>query len=1053
MLKRTLLNYFFYFGIVNSVSAQEWHSIFQNPETSYPSAVKVFQSQEKDKPENSLTKSGGEDVDNQFYRWDYMMRLRGANLKPFDAQKLINEYKSFSKNQSNARIGASESWKPVGPFTNLNTYNGLGRVDCIGFHPTNSSIFYIGTPTGGLWKTIDGGISWASLSDNWDFMGVSDIAINPNNPDIIYVATGDRNTGRTPSIGILKSIDGGKTWQNLGITSDKNRAYKLLLDPTNADRVLLTCTEGLRISNDAGKTWINGTYPKQSATDQIWELSFKPNNPKILYAVTSKQFLVSSDGGKTFILGNESLNQQLLNKKVGRLTIAVTPASPENIYLVACDFTGLYAGYFVSQDGGGTFSMPLQVDKTVISGDVVVDINGNPVKQSLVNHFGQGLLNLTLAVSPKNPNLVYIGTNSVLQTSIKADTVILSNTDYNHKSTVVPLFLHVDTHALAFQPGTNELFSGNDGGIYRRVQTTNEWGWKSLGNNLAITQIYHLNASTADGSHLAVGNQDNGFFEYRNGVWANLIAGDGMYAIFDPTNSDYFMMSARCLNIDRKPAKGLTSGVAPRDTKETRSWETPFFLYEPNRSLYLGFQNVWKSSNRGDSWQKVTDIKNNIYGLFEFKISPLDSTQWYVSYYDEIWQVDINGNLKTPLKCFRSSDSGKNWEQFGINLEHFTFHPTNANRIWANSGSKIFQSDDKGKTWKDVSLNFPDIKITTMVSQKGVKNGLWVGAIRGVYYKDDDMSEWLLYSKDLPNVEITDLSIDYATNKLITSTYGRGVWNVDLFKPVGGKLKDFKVSNKVLCKNSSYDLSFTAEDYPQGINFKIQLSGNDGTFTTPTDLITSKDTKTIVGIPTNVALGENYKIRVVAVNYPTILEAAVENVTINDSPKGTLSASSPTFSIFQGGEVTLNLAFTKGLPNWNYELSDGTKGVSSVATMTTTVKPSVSTVYTIKNLNNTCGVGTTDGKVEANVIVVTALENDLENWLKVFPNPTQNLLFVELLNESKGNCELLDITGQVVLSKSLTRSETLDLHSLSSGTYILKVNAGKKNTTLKVIKL
>ncbi len=1042
-------------GYTHISVAQEWKGFIQKSEIPYHKVVNSFQSDEEKKRESKKEIiANEEDDDSRFYRWQYMMRLRGADLEQFDAQKLVLEYNKFSKTQPNSRSKATQTWKSIGPFTNLNTYNGLGRVDCIAFHPTNSKLFYIGTPTGGLWKTIDGGITWISLSDSWDFMGVADIAVNQQNPDIIYVATGDRNTANTPSIGILKSVNGGQTWQNLGISNANNRAYQIIIDPSNADRILLACADGLRISNDAGNTWTNGVYPKQSPTDQIWEICFKPNNPKTVYAVTSTQFLVSTDGGNTFTVANESFNQQLTKKQVGRLTITVTPSAPENIYIVASSINGAYGGYFISQNGGSSFTMPLEVDKALISGDVTVDIQGNPVKQTLINHFGQGLLNLSIAVSPKNPNLVYIGSNSVIQTSIKADTAILSNTDYNHKATV-PLFLHVDTHALAFQPGTNNLFSGNDGGIYQRTDTQSDWGWKSLGTNLAITQVYHLNASPVDASQLTVGNQDNGFFDYKNGVWSNLIAGDGMYAVFDPVNADYFLMSARCLNIDRKPAKGLVTSVAPRDIKENRSWETPFFLYEPSHTLYLGFQNIWKSTNRGDTWQKVTDIKNNVYGLFEFKISPLDSTQWLASYYDEIWTVDIKGNLKTPLKNFKSSDGGKTWEQFGSNMGHFTFHPTNPNRLWANIGSKVYQSDDKAKTWKDITLNFPDIKITTMVSQKGTNNGLWIGALRGVYYKDDDMKEWVLYNKDLPNVEITDLAIDILSNKITASTYGRGVWSVDLLKSVGGKLSSLKISKNILCKDSAIDLSFNADDFPQGTSFKVQLSGSDGSFTLPTDLATIQGTKATIRIPIDAVLGDKYQLRVVPVNYPLLSEVPTEKITINESPKATLSAKSPNLSIFQGEETSLLLTFNKGLPIWSYELSDGTKGTSNLATATIKVKPNNTIAYTIKNLNNDCGVGTTDGKVDVNVTLLlsTMPTSDSENWLSVSPNPTQNTLSIKLLNEPNGNYELVDSNGKVILSKQLSQLETLDLYTFAPGTYILKVNAGKKIATRKIIKL
>ena len=992
------------------------------------------------------------------------MRLRGADHHPYQPEQVAQTYQQVQQSAARARRAAYPAWKTIGPNVHTNKYNGLGRVDCMAFHPTNPNTLYVGSPSGGLWKTTDGANTWMPLGSDWPNLSVADIVVDPRSPETIYVATGDRNSYALPSLGILKSTDGGKTWTNLGLCNAQNRAYRLVMDPANSQRLLAACDTDLYVTINGGQTWTPTNFPKLkpntlavAVTDHIWDIEFKPGDPKTVYATTPQRVMVSTDGGLTFEALNQSLNDDFRKQETIRIELAVTPAAPNNLYLLVGSKTRQYGGYFVSTDAGKTFAMPLPGSKRMISPDKYVDLNGNYYTPAVESEMQQTNYCLDIAVSPTDANRVYLGPVSLMRTTIKADSVWL---DRALNTTLLDgeVQPHVDTHAMGFQPGTNDFFLGNDGGFYQLSKVGNRPYWKALSNNMTITQVYHLTRTAYNPSLLGVANQDNGFYRLVNGRWESIIVGDGMYTLFDPADSNtVYCVPARCLSINRltKQNNGQASlnvDVAPK-TNEGRYWDMPFLIDESKNRLYVGLQNIWYSDNKGNTWQKLTDfdLKKVPYGLQELAISPTDPNRMLISYYDQSISVNNDGTVQTPLPFFQTLDGGKTWTQLGRNLKNFTHHPTDPNLIWASWGSRLYQTTDGGKTWNDISGNFPNLVITRLTYQKNTQNGLYVGTVRGVFYKDDLLPQWELFSEGLPNVEITDLVIDYSQSKIRAATYGRSVWENDLIRPVPISKLLSLTTEKTACKGQPQTVQFKAENFAANTQFRLQLSDAAGAFGTPLDLGASQTNAFTYTLPASVALGGGYRLRVIANNAGAVAPVLSEAITINERAAGTLSSTATSLSVLSGQTAMLSLALT-GLPNWTYELTDGTKGEATATPHAVVVKPATSQTYALKSVTNGCGVGSVQGNVAITVLTITAI-NEPGDWVSVYPTPTTGRVTVKInVPVNRLTVRVLNAQGRQVLSRLGGGSTELDLEAFADGIYLLQIDADGRRDTRKVLK-
>jgi photosystem II stability/assembly factor-like uncharacterized protein len=287
------------------------------------------------------------------YQWSFYTKEDGTIAPASDLWKAWEQKNEMNRIQSKADVS---DWTPLGPFQSSNTYSsatkkssGQGRVNVIAVDPSNPNTYYIGAPAGGIWKSTDAGLNWQPLTDYLPQIGVSGIAIHPSNSDIIYIATGDDDAGDSYSVGVWKTIDGGTTWAATGsMIGNPNSMNEIYIDTNNPDTVLVATNSGVHKTTDGGTTW------SRKLVGNIIDLKVKPNDFSIWYAVSSNTFYRSTDSGENF----STINLPGLIGS-GRLTMDVTIADDNYVYVVSSKTgAGSFAfnGIYKSIDSGASFT-------------------------------------------------------------------------------------------------------------------------------------------------------------------------------------------------------------------------------------------------------------------------------------------------------------------------------------------------------------------------------------------------------------------------------------------------------------------------------------------------------------------------------------------------------------------------------------------------------------------------------------------------------------------------------------------------------------------------
>ena len=717
----------------------------------------------------------------QFKRWEWFWESRLLPNGEFPSPTInIDEYQkyyaSMSKNKYNKTL-SSDNWEFKGPAISPGGYYGLGRLDCIAFHPTNKQIFWVGSPSGGLWKTTDGGSTWATNTDGLPVLGVSDIAIDPTNTNIMYIATGDGDviySNGSRSIGVLKSRDGGSTWSGTGLShtvAEKKFIRRLLIHPKNPQILLAASSDGLWMTSNGGKAWTN------QQPGYFVDVEFHPTDPAIVYASTV--FLTSDTVAQIYRSTNSgsSWTSVASLEDVGRIELAVTKHSPNVVQALCTDYLswGL-AGIWTSSNSGASF---------------IETFKGTPTTNLLCNEYdatgkgGQGWWGLALAINPYNDNEMWVGGVNTWKSIDGAQTWGLNS----HWAPDIELnpnqvnTIHADKHFFAYHPlDSGVLFECNDGGLYKTTNSGKDW--IDLSNGLGISQIYRIGVSQTEEDNVVCGLQDNGSKLIDSNVWAEATGGDGMNCIIDYTNENIIYTSVQNgiiikTDIDQGTQEEISNNIpaGQKDsTSPTGAWITPYVIHPTNPNILLaGYKKVYKTTDQGDSWSAISPELTS-YNLNLITIAPSDANTIYASTFDSLYST---------------SDGGINWQYIpiGIPQAHISciaVDPANPKKIFITIsgyivGSKVFVSPDGGQNWYNYSGSLPNVPANCITYLKGSNEGLYIGTDIGVFYTDASMTDWVPYQNGLPNVIVNDLEISYNDNKLWAGTYGRGLWKTDLY--------------------------------------------------------------------------------------------------------------------------------------------------------------------------------------------------------------------------------------------------------------------------------
>tara|TARA_R110002072_G_scaffold14272_1_gene59291 strand:+ start:49349 stop:53875 length:4527 start_codon:yes stop_codon:yes gene_type:complete len=735
--------------------AQEYLELLQNPKAN-TTLQEVQQLAETYFANKDLGRGSGY---KQYKRWEYKMERMvnedGLIRKNFNRMTLdaALEANAIDLAGTNSRMAG---WTDLGPtsYTNGSSgYNGgLGRVNVVGFHPTDGNTIYVGTPAGGLWKSTNGGSSWNPMTDALASIGVSGIAVDHSAPETVYILTGDGDGGDTRSIGVMKSMDGGATWASTGLSwnvTQNFRGYKLLMHPTDSNTMLVVTNGGIYKTTDGWNTSSN------VRSGSFRDIEFKPGDPSVVYAVTGNTFYRSTDTGSTWA----EISTGLPSGET-RIALAVSPANPNYVYYLAGPSlgTGSFRGIFRSTDSGVSFSL-----MTATPNILGYATNGN-------DDSDQSWYDLAMAVNPSNAeNIITGGINVWRSTNGGASLNAVSK--WNEPTGSFE-YVHADIHELAYNPVDGKLYVGSDGGV--SVSSDNGQTFTNIWDGLQIMQFYRIAGVPSNPNLLIGGSQDNGSNVYSGSTTIQHIYGaDGMDCMIDYNNPNTVYFAVQNGNF-RKSNNGGNTSFSIRPSGSSGSWVTPYGMDATNPDIiYGGFTDVYRSTNGGSSW---TNLGSNGTGALAIGVD--DPARLYAA---------------SGSSIEMSSNTGGSWTNItgpwpSLTITFIAVDPADARKVWVTlggytAGQKVYESTDAGSTWTNVSGTLPNMPAYSIAYENtggAPMDALYVGMAVGVYYKSD-VTPWQLHETGLPNTPVYDLEINETNGKIVAGTFGRGLWEAPLF--------------------------------------------------------------------------------------------------------------------------------------------------------------------------------------------------------------------------------------------------------------------------------
>jgi len=719
--------------------------------------------------------------------------------------------------ESAASTPSLSPWQPLGPG------NIGGRVRGIAIDPTNPNTIYAGSATGGVWKTTDGGQSWASLTDLLPVLTIGSLVMDPTNPQILYAGTGeatgnsnqinDEATGEGVGDGVFKTTNGGTTWTQLaGAATLGGFIPSLAVSPTRPSNIYAATSNGLFVSTDAGNTWTQALSTQQVNEgcnsvvvrgDQPTDIAFAACGSYTIGA-TSNTFTYSiyrnmdAGGSGTWQVVRSDSNDEQSE------ALALAPSNPSTIYAITTVYvTGALGAVLQSTGNGdnGTWQVMADASSSGVAANI---LSGDPC----FGGDGQGYYNLAIAVDPTNPNTVFVGGIDLFRSDDGGVTWGFID-PYASTGTA-----HVDQHIFAFAPGYNgksnqTLYVGNDGGVYVTsvaLEAPNPacgpYGpgrWNSLDNSFATTQFYYGTPVPGGWTYFG-GTQDNGTVVGTDpaGIngWNPVFGGDGGQVLVDPLDPNVrFVSLADFLDIEKSSDGFLTLVPAANGIADSEYNWAYYYTFDPSNSLTLYFAGgtrVWRSTDAGNNWVAASaTIPSNTLGASVVAVDPNDSNTAYfgANYSGQVYSTStaLTADSTTawmPVQL-RSSKSGF--------ISSISFDPNLPDRVYATvstfqaigADAQIYRSDDRGMTWTAIGNGpnqLPDIPVHTLIVDPDLSSTLYIGTDIGVFASFDGGNTWTQGAAPFADAIAYGMQIrkENGVKTLWVFTYGRGVWRLNL---------------------------------------------------------------------------------------------------------------------------------------------------------------------------------------------------------------------------------------------------------------------------------
>lgn len=976
----------------------------------------------------------------KFKRWEYIMQTRvDANGNFPQRGILFTEKLKYAAAHPDAFAGSrSASWYPVGSADAPSSGGGVGRINALTFHPDDDHILFVATAGGGLWKSPDAGDSWIPLTDNIPVLSVGDVVIDPDDPQIIYIATGDSYGyeatwqsdedfwGGLYSGGILKSTDGGLTWNPTGFSyeqADLEIVQRLLILPSNPDILLAATRSGVYRTTDAGATW------SLVLDKHCYDFAFRKDGSGDIITGGNRDVFLSTDDGATW-----STMKDNLCDVTDRMSLETTADNSNSMYCL-CANGGSGQELFKSEDGGLSW-----------------DEETSPTsKISMYGYYDN-----VLAVSDVDETLLFAGgldiartTNGASSWNKMTDWAGFGGDDY----------VHADNHDLKCDPtDVNIVYSMNDGGIFKSTDKGDTW--TDLSDGLRIAQIYRISTGQAADDRVLGGWQDNGT-NYWNGTdYEQVIGGDGMEAIIDHTDPDVLFHEYYNGYVERSDNEGVS--WTDKSPSTSGAWVTPYVMDPVNHSiLYYGDSNgdVYKTTSAGNTW---TNKNSNISGgeIFSVAVAPADPAFVYAATLTQLKHSEDAGDTWLPAGTFLSDGTGINYIAVS---DADPLHVYVAVSGYA-AGEKVFYSENGGVDWTNISGTLPNVPVNCIVYENGSDGRVYIGTDIGIFTRDNTSTDWETYMDGLPNVMVHELEINYTRSKIVAATYGRGVWESDIYDFVSPTIVT-AVDELEYCPLSSLDVHYEATGvFTAGNVFTAQLSNSDGSFASPLIIgsLASTDLSGTISctLPSAAGTGDGFRIRVVS-STPSL------SGFDNGSDIAITCAVPDDLAFTDISDISVTLSWGAVSCAESYKLQYRKTGTSAWTTITTTDES-----YTITDLE-----GSTAYEWHVQTICTTVpsetasefsgLENFttlqtgitsmqlLEQTFTISPNPVADISTAgfTLAQDETISITLLDAAGkkmEVLFSGKLTAGEhtvALDKKDLSAGNYLVEISNGSSYFT------
>lgn len=777
-------------------------------------------------------------------------------------------------------VGISLSAQPQEDSFSENTFKGLefrsigpafasGRIADIAVHPEDQNCWYVAVGSGGVWKTSNAGVTWTPVFDDQPSYSIGCITIDPTHPQTVWVGTGENVGGRHVGFGdgIYKTMDGGKSWKNMGLSSSQHIS-KIIVHPSDPNLVYVAVQgplwseggeRGLYMTRDGGGSW--SKVLEVNSWTGVTDVLMDPGDPDCLYAASWQRhrnvaaymgggpgsaIYRSLDGGANW----EKIMEGIPESNLGKIGLALSPFNSDVLY-AAVELDRRTGGVFMSDNRGQRWTK----QSSTVSG-------------ATGPHYYQELY-----ASPHHPGTLYLMDANIQISDDHGKTFRRMNERGKHG----------DSHSINFREGDPDyLLVGTDGGIYESFDGAKNWRFIS---NLPLTQYYKLAVDDSEPFYFIYGGtQDNGshggpsrtdnVHGIRNADWFKILGADGHQTATEPGNPSIVYAETQeggMHRIDRTTGEQvyIQPQAGEGDPHERFNWDTPILVSPHNPArLYTASYRVWKSENRGDSWVSISgDLTRNQERL-ELPI------MGRVQSWDNAWDLyamstynTITSLSESPLKegliyagtddgiIQVSEDGGENWSLTEVGsvsgipatafvndikadlFETNTVYVALDNHKFGDFQPYLMKSTNAGKSWKLIAGDLPDRTLVWRLVQDHINPELLFAATEfGIYFTLNGGEKWVKLTGGLPTISFRDLAIQRRENDLVGASFGRSFYVLDDYSILRGispellekdavlfPVKDawWYIQKRVVSSQGASD--FVAENPPFGAVFTYYL--------------------------------------------------------------------------------------------------------------------------------------------------------------------------------------------------------------------------------------